>query len=112
MGNAAGSVVDQSVRAGMLPSLDLIIQRLLTGPDAYRGLPEAARGVGVSGSRMFGWVRRGARGLDGKRHGFRAVRGGGRWVISRDALLEFFTPLSNAPGTGPPADQSAALARR
>jgi hypothetical protein len=84
--------------------IDLEIERTIPLTQAAGHLPKGRADRAVSFSTVLRWVLRGARGPDGTRIRLEAVRLGGRWVTSIEAIQRFadaLTPnLSTADGKG------------
>src|SRR6202142_3434290 len=64
----------------------LLAETLIGLCDAARRLPPARGGRPVSFSCVLRWITDGVRGPDGGRVRLEAVRLGGRWLISEEAL--------------------------
>jgi hypothetical protein len=101
-------------------SIDLFSESMLALSQAARLLPPGRRGRPVSLSCVLRWVLDGVPGQDGGRVRLEAVRLGGRWVTSREALQRFaerLTPRLDsepipAPRTHVQRDRAAARAAR
>ena|SRR5262245_53038110 len=97
--------------------LDVASESTISLTQAARLLPPGRRGRPVSLSCVLRWVLTGATGPSGERVRLEAVRLGGRWVTSREALQRFaerLTPrldgdLATAPRT--PAKRQRASER-
>jgi hypothetical protein len=91
----------------------LIDEQLLSLPQAARRLPPGRRGRPVTLSCLLRWILDGVPGPDGRRIRLEAVRLGGRWITSVEALARFgerLTPrLSDEPA--PPPRSPAARQR-
>jgi hypothetical protein len=85
--------------------LDVSSEFTISLTQAARLLPPGRRGRPVSLSCLLRWVLAGATGPSGERVRLEAVRLGGRWVTSREALQRFaerLTPRLDAPQETPP----------
>jgi hypothetical protein len=82
--------------------IDLANESLLSLADAARLLPPARLGRPVSFHCVLRWVLQGAAGAAGNVVKLEALRLGGRWVTSREALQRFAEKL-----TAPAADDPA-----
>jgi hypothetical protein len=69
--------------------IDLTNESLISLPEAARLLPAGRRGRPVSLSCILRWVLSGVRLPSGKAVRLEAVRLGGRWLTSREALQRF-----------------------
>jgi hypothetical protein len=72
----------------------LIDETLLSLPQAARRLPPGRRGRPVSLSCILRWILGGVPGPDGRRVRLEAVRLGGRWLTSNEALARFGRALT------------------
>jgi hypothetical protein len=96
--------------------IDLASEQLLSLALAAKTVPPARSGKVTHLSTILRWIRQGAPGPDGKRVKLEAIRLGGRWMTSREALQRFgerLTPeLRKAPNNGrPPATRERASKR-
>jgi hypothetical protein len=86
--------------------LDLTTETPLSLADACRLVPPGRGGKRTHLSTFVRWIRNGAPGPQGERIRLEAVRLGGRWMTSREALQRFaerLTPrLGDAPATSSP----------
>jgi hypothetical protein len=97
--------------------IDLITESALSLPQASRLLPPGRGGRPVTLSCLLRWILNGVRSPSGEVVRLDAIRLGGRWITSREALQRFavaLTPrLGNAeaplrtPATGQRASQRA-----
>src|SRR5215468_8961652 len=74
----------------------LLTEKLIPLLQVARNLPPSRSGRPVSFSCVFGWVRAGIPGPDGRRVRLEAVRVGGRWLTTEEALARWagrLTPL-------------------
>jgi hypothetical protein len=71
------------------PPPDLMLERLIGLAHAARRLPPGREDKPVSPSTIWRWVVEGVRLSDGSRLRLEAVRIGGRWVTSVEALSRF-----------------------
>jgi hypothetical protein len=76
--------------------LDVSSESTISLIQAARLLPPGRRGRPVSLSCLLRWVLTGATGPSGERVRLEAVRLGGRWVTSREALQRFAERLTPA----------------
>jgi hypothetical protein len=72
----------------------LTAENMLSLAQAARRLPPGRRGRPVSLSCVLRWVLEGAPGPDGRRVRLEAVRIGGRWLTSAEALGRFAAALT------------------
>src|SRR5262245_53116497 len=91
--------------------IDLTAEAAITLSQAARALPPGRGGRPVHPSTILRWVLHGVRGPDGSRVRLGAVRLGGRWLTSREALGRFAAeqtgaPGRDAPGAGRPAGRA------
>ncbi len=75
-------------------SIDLQNETTISLSAAARFLPTGRRGRPVSLSCVLRWVLTGAAGPSGQRVRLEAVRLGGRWITSREALQRFAERLT------------------
>jgi hypothetical protein len=82
----------------------LFSEKLMNLYEAARRLPPGRGGSPVSFSCVYRWVKKGAPGPDGSRVRLEAVRVGGRWITSEEALQRFslrLTPVISDDGLVP-----------
>src|SRR5262245_36707451 len=81
--------------------IDLEAETLLSLKEAARKLPPGRRGRPVNLSTVYRWVLGGAKSSDGTKVRLDAVRVGGRWLTSTQALQRFAQRLTEQalPGT-------------
>jgi hypothetical protein len=88
---------------------------------AAKRLPPSRSGRPVSADTIARWIQVGLRAPDGRRVRLHAVRLGGRWVVTEDAIKEFLEQLTLtrpeaeeavAPAPGPPSARAARPGRR
>lgn len=91
--------------------LDISSESTISLSEAARLLPPGRRGRPVSLSCVLRWVFSGAPGPSGERVRLEALRLGGRWITSREAMQRFaerLTPcLESAPQTSTPRTPGA-----
>jgi hypothetical protein len=93
----------------------LLMEKLISFMEAARKLPPSRGGRPVSFSCILRWATQGIPGPDGRRVRLEAVRVGGRWLTSEEALArwaEQLTPrLDSEPAPGPrtPAQRAKAV---
>jgi hypothetical protein len=85
--------------------IDLSTESVIALRDAPKSLPSARLGKPVSLACLLRWVLDGARGPEGQRVRLEALRLGGRWITSKEALQRFAERLT------PTADDSLSLPR-
>jgi len=73
----------------MSEQIDLTNEELLSLPETARRLPPGRSGKTVHLSTIMRWILRGVRGLGGKPVRLEAIRLGGRWLTSVEALQRF-----------------------
>jgi hypothetical protein len=81
--------------------LDLTTETPLCLAAAARLVPPARSGRRCHLSTILRWITRGARGPSGERVRLEAVRLGGRWLTSREALRRFVELLTPDLDAGP-----------
>jgi hypothetical protein len=86
--------------------LDLTSETPIPLKDACRLVPPARSGKRTHLSTLLRWIQHGARGPSGERVRLEAVRLGGRWLTSREALQRFAAALTPPTDTVPPAPAS------
>jgi hypothetical protein len=92
--------------------LDVSSESTISLTQAARLLPPGRRGRPASLSCILRWVLTGARGPSGERVRLEALRLGGRWVTSREALQRFATALTPRLDTPAPAGTRTSAQRR
>jgi hypothetical protein len=88
--------------SGNLP-IDVATETLLSFSQAARRFPPFREGRGVSPSTIWRWHRTGVRLADGRRVRLDAIRCGGRWLTSVEAVQRFIeaqTPDDPEPPAG------------
>jgi len=86
--------------------IDLSTESIVSLRDAAKLLPPARQGRAVSFQCVLRWVLDGARGPDGELVRLEAIRLGGRWLTSREALQRFGESLTPANRSSSPARTS------
>jgi hypothetical protein len=84
-------------------AIDLSTETTVSLSQAARLLPPGRRGRPVSLSCLLRWVLGGAKGPGGDLIRLEAVRLGGRWLTSREALQRFAERLTPQLGSAPAA---------
>jgi len=74
--------------------IDFLKEPLISLCTAAKLLPPSRRGRPVSFQCVLRWIMDGARGPDGERVRLEAVRLGGRWLTSKEALGRFAARLT------------------
>jgi hypothetical protein len=74
--------------------IDISNETLISLPEAGRSLPAGRRGRPVHASCIFRWIMQGSTAPDGRRVRLEAIRLGGRWLTSREALSRFAEALT------------------
>jgi hypothetical protein len=96
--------------------IDLVAETPLSLRQAAALFPINRNGRPVSVSCIFRWIAQGVRGPDGGVLRLEALRAGGRWITSREAVQRFVeaqTPrLSDAPPLPPSAAERSRHAAR
>jgi len=92
--------------------LDISSESTISLTQAARLLPLGRRGRPVSLSCVLRWVLSGAIGPSGERVRLEALRLGGRWVTSREALQRFAEALTPRLSDAPPSPLRSPAARR
>jgi hypothetical protein len=93
--------------------IDLTTEAMIPLARAAEMVPPARRGKKTHLSTVFRWVTDGAKGPDGRRVRLEAVRLGGRWLTSTEAVQRFaerLTPDLDRPR--PPASRSPGARER
>jgi Protein of unknown function (DUF1580) len=94
-------------------AIDLNAETTLSLSQAARLLPPGRRGRPVTLSCVLRWVLTGTKAPSGEVIRLEALRLGGRWVTSREALQRFAERLTPRVGTKPaPSPRSPAQRRR
>src|SRR5262245_61514796 len=75
-------------------AIDLTRERTLGLAEAARRIPPTRNGVPVHPSTLTRWILAGAAAPDGRRVRLEAVRLGGRWVTSEEAIYRFALALT------------------
>ncbi len=86
----------------------LLSETLISFGQAARRLPPCREGKPVSPSTPFRWAKNGIRRADGVLVRLEAIRAGGRWLTSAEALARFCERLT-APHSGRDLDTQSAL---
>jgi hypothetical protein len=84
--------------------IDLSIETTISLTEACRSLPTGRRGRPVHLSCILRWITKGSLAPDGRRVRLEAVRIGGRWITSHEALTRFaeaLTPRFDEPEPAP-----------
>jgi hypothetical protein len=92
--------------------IDLSTENLVSLTEAARLLPPARDGRPVHTSCILRWCLRGARSPAGSRVRLEAVRLGGRWVTSKQAIQRFADRLTPQLGDAPTTTPRTPAARR
>ena len=96
--------------------IDLTTESMIGLAEAAKLVPPARRGKRCHLSTLLRWITAGVRAPDGSRVRLEAVRLGGRWLTSREALRRFaerLTPnLDQAQGPAPAAKTPRSPAAR
>jgi hypothetical protein len=71
--------------------------RFLTINEVASSLPGHRQNERTSPATITRWILRGCQSLAGRTIRLHAVRAGGRWLVSPDALTEFFNTLGELP---------------
>jgi hypothetical protein len=74
--------------------IDIASETTLSLTQAARLLPPGRRGQPVTLSCLLRWVLEGAKAPDGARVRLEALRVGGRWITSREAIQRFAVALT------------------
>jgi hypothetical protein len=74
--------------------IDIATESTLTLADAAKLLPSVRMGRPVSFQCILRWVQEGSRGPDGRTVKLEAVRLGGRWITSKEAMQRFAEALT------------------
>lgn len=75
-------------------AIDLLAEGAIGLPEACRILPPGRKGRPAHISCVLRWILEGAKAPDGQRVRLEALRLGGRWVTSRQALQRFAEALT------------------
>jgi hypothetical protein len=91
----------------------LLAEKLITLYEAARRLPPGRNGGPVSLPCLLRWVTRGARGPAHERIRLEAIRVGGRWLTTEEALVRFAERLTpRLDGTPVPAPRTPTRRQR
>jgi hypothetical protein len=74
--------------------IDTTSEQLIPLADATRRIPPARSGKRSHFSTLLRWVTKGTAGPDGRTIHLEALRVGGRWMTSAEALQRFFVALT------------------
>ena len=85
--------------------IDLSTEIAISLTQAARLLPPARNGRPVTLGCILRWIVQGAKNPAGKRVHLEAVRLGGRWITSKQALQRFAEALTPCVGEGAPRPQ-------
>jgi hypothetical protein len=97
----------------MTATLDIAKETPLSLAAAAKRLPRLRAGRPLHPATVLRWILDGVRGRDGDRIRLEAVRIGGRWCTSAEALQRFLATLSAAPaGPAGPAPRTAGQRQR
>ena len=89
--------------------IDISAETTISLTQACKFLPAGRRGRPIHLSCVLRWITNGSRAPDGRRIRLEAVRIGGRWITSREALTRFAEALTPRFDDAPaPAPRSAA----
>lgn len=75
-------------------SINISSETTITIAEAAKMLPPGRNGRPVHFSAVLRWILQGTKGLDGRRVHLEAVRLGGRWITSHEALQRFADALT------------------
>jgi hypothetical protein len=92
--------------------IDTTCETLISLPEAGRLLPPGRRGKRPTLSCILRWIMLGVRKPHGEIVRLEALRVGGRWVTSREALQRFAQALTPRFGDAAPVQRSPAARRR
>jgi hypothetical protein len=95
--------------------IDLAVETAIPLKDAARLVPPGRNGRKTHLSTLIRWITIGARSPAGERVRLEAVRLGGRWLTSREALQRFaaaLTPVADCPPAPAPPPRTPAARRR
>jgi hypothetical protein len=92
--------------------IDLTAESAVSLAEATKWLPTGRNDSRPHVSTLLRWITSGAKGPDGSRVRLDAVRIGGRWVTSREALQRFIAALTPQFGDAAPAPRTAGQDRR
>jgi hypothetical protein len=93
--------------------IDLTSERLIPLAEAAKMVPPARRGKKTHLSTLLRWVLKGAKAPDGTLVKLEALRVGGRWMTSREAIQRFALALTpRLDGGARPAPRTPAQRRR
>jgi hypothetical protein len=98
--------------------LDILNESSISLTEVCRTLPKGKRGRQVHLSCVLRWITQGSKAPDGRRVRLEAVRVGGRWITSKEALARFVAALTprfqdeiTAPALRSPAKRQRASER-
>jgi hypothetical protein len=74
--------------------IDISSEHTISLTEACQSLPKGRRGRQPHLSCLLRWITKGSRSPDGRRVRLEAVRLGGRWITSREALTRFAEALT------------------
>jgi len=74
--------------------IDISNESIISLTEACRSLPAGRRGRPIHLSCILRWITQGSTAPDGRRVRLEAVRLGGRWITSREALTRFVEALT------------------
>jgi hypothetical protein len=104
---ASESFLSDPLQAGSSPAERVLGESVLSLAAAARRFPAGRRGRPVHPATLTRWILAGVRRPGGRRVRLEAVRLGGRWVTSREAIGRFVAALTPEPGpTDAPALRS------
>ena len=83
--------------------MSILDETTISLQDAAASLPSGmSRGKTMNFSTIWRWALRGVLAIDGRRVKLEAVRLGGRWLTSREAIQRFSDALTHAQGSDEP----------
>ena len=89
----------------------ILVESTLSLHDACRLLPSSRAGKKLNLCTIWRWITGGVRAIDGTRVRLEAVRVGGRWLTSREAIERFSASLTGTPTEAAPIRTPAARQR-
>lgn len=92
--------------------IDLTTESLHSLAQAVAWVPASRRGKRTHISTLLRWIIKGSRAPDGRVIRLEALRLGGRWLTSREALQRFAARLTPSPEQSPPEVPSNPVQRR
>jgi Protein of unknown function (DUF1580) len=95
------------VKTNIAIAASLLTETLLSFSQASRRLPSLRRNRPVAPATIWRWVSQGVRLPDGSRLKLEAVRVGGHWITSLEALTRFVQQQTDAQYKQVPSDQEA-----